>query len=111
MSRLTARIGDKVYYAKGKHSPTTLCAEMETWEVRECMVKLAAYEDAELMVVNDMDKYKATIKETFLNDGFIFIKENKYIVDQDKDYIILTDNHGKDHYLTYEDASRFIKTK
>lgn len=45
MSRLTERTMDNVYYSKGKYPPATLCAEMETWEVRECMAKLAAYED------------------------------------------------------------------
>lgn len=45
MDRLTKRIEDKVYYIKGKYSPTTLCAEMEAYEVRECMRKLADYED------------------------------------------------------------------
>lgn len=45
MERLTTRVEDKVYYSKGEYPPTTLCAEMETWEVRECMKKLAEYED------------------------------------------------------------------
>ena len=48
MNRLTERIMDNVYYLKGKYPPATLCAEMETWEVRGCMVKLAAYEDTGL---------------------------------------------------------------
>ncbi|QUH21098.1 hypothetical protein [Alkaliphilus sp. B6464] len=48
MDRLTKRIEDKVYYTKGKYSPETLCAEMETWEIRECMRKLADYEDTGL---------------------------------------------------------------
>lgn len=48
MERLTTRVEDKVYYSKGEYPPTTLCAEMETWEVRECMKKLAEYEDTGL---------------------------------------------------------------
>ena len=48
MNRLTTRIGDKVYYSKGKYAPATLCAEMQTWEIRECMKKLAAYENTGL---------------------------------------------------------------
>lgn len=48
MERLTAKINDSAYYVKGKYGPATLCAEMETWEVRECMKKLAAYEDTGL---------------------------------------------------------------
>ena len=105
MSRLTTRIEDKVYYAKGKYSPTTLIAEMETWEIKDCMQKLAEYEDRE-------DDNKATIGETFMSVGtsesFIFIKGNKYIVDQDEHYVILTDDNGEDHYLSYEDAGRYI---
>lgn len=109
MNRLTTKIGDKVYYAKGKYSPTTLCAEMETWEIKECMIKLAEYEDREELTTEDeMDKYKATIKKTFLNDGFTFIEENKYMVDQDEYYVILTDDYGNDHYLNYEDAGKYI---
>lgn len=45
MKRLTTRIEDKVYYSKGKYSPTTLIAEMETDGIRECINKLAEYED------------------------------------------------------------------
>ena len=48
MNRLTEIIMDNVYYSKGKYPPATLCAEMETWEVRECMAKLAVYEDTGL---------------------------------------------------------------
>ena len=48
MERLTTRVEDKVYYSKGKYPPTTLCAEMETHEIRECMKKLAEYEDTGL---------------------------------------------------------------
>ena len=48
MERLTTRVEDKVYYSKGEHPPTTLCAEMETHEIRECMKKLAEYEDTGL---------------------------------------------------------------
>lgn len=101
MSRLTTRIGDKVYYSKGKHSPTTLCAEMETWEVRECMIKLAEYEDKE-------DDSKVIVSETFMSGDFVFIKGNKYTVDQDEHYVILTDNNGNDHYLSYEEADKYI---
>ncbi len=58
MDRLTKRIEDKVYYTKGKYSPTTICAEMEKWEVRECMKKLADYEDAGLLPkeINSLSK-------------------------------------------------------
>lgn len=45
MDRLTNCIGGVVYYSKGNYAPATLCAEMETSEVRRCMQKLAAYED------------------------------------------------------------------
>ncbi|HHX62149.1 MAG TPA: hypothetical protein GX707_15785 [Epulopiscium sp.] len=45
MERLISRIKDNVYYPKGEYTPTTLCAEMTTSEVRECMSKLAEYED------------------------------------------------------------------
>jgi len=43
MNRLTKRLYENVYYTKGKYPPT-----METGEVRECMQKLAAYEDTGL---------------------------------------------------------------
>lgn len=105
MSRLTTRIGDKVYYSKGKHSPTTLCAEMETWEVRECMIKLAEYEDKE-------DDNRVIIKETFMSQSargiFTFIKDNKYMVEQDEHYVYLIDDNGNSHYLNYEDAERYL---
>lgn len=105
MNRLTTRIEDKVYYAKGKHNPTTLCAEMEIWEIRECMIRLAEYEDKK-------DDNKATIAETFMSQGasasFTFIKGSKYTVDQDEHYVILTDDNGNDHCLSYEVASRYI---
>ena len=45
LKRLTTRIEDKVYYSKGKYKPTTLIAEMEISEIRECISKLAEYED------------------------------------------------------------------
>lgn len=48
MDRLTTRIEDKVYYSKGKYEPTTLIAEMVVSEIRECMNKLAEYEDINL---------------------------------------------------------------
>jgi hypothetical protein len=48
MNRLTKRNEDIVYYVKGKYEPKTLSADMEPWEVRECMQKLAAYEDTGL---------------------------------------------------------------
>ena len=108
MGRLTTRIDDKVYYAKGKYSPTTLVAEMTAQEVRECMIKLAEYEDKE-------DGNKVTISETFISQGstdsFIFKEGEKYIVDQDEHYVILTDDYGRDHYLTYDNAFKYIKTK
>ena len=48
MERLTTNLNDTIYFAKGKYPPTTICAEMETWEVRECMTRLAEYEDTGL---------------------------------------------------------------
>lgn len=48
MERLTTVLKDTVYYAKGKWPPTTLCAEMEVWEIRDCMTRLATYEDTGL---------------------------------------------------------------
>ena len=48
MERLTTRIEDTVYYSKGKYKPKTLSADMEPWEVRECMKRLATYEDTGL---------------------------------------------------------------
>lgn len=105
MSRLTTRIEDKVYYAKGKYSPTTLITEMEIWEIKECMQRLAEYEDRE-------DDNKAIIGETFMSigasDSFTFVKGSKYIVDQDEHYVILTDGNGNNHYLSYEEAGRYI---
>lgn len=108
MGRLTTRVGDKVYYAKGEYSPTTLIAEMGTQEIRECMEKLAEYEDKE-------DDNKVTISETFISQGskdsFIFKEGEKYIVNQDEYYVILTDDYGRNHYLTYDDAFKHIKIK
>ena len=48
MERLTTGIEDTVYYSKGKYKPKTLSADMEPWEVRECMQRLATYEDTGL---------------------------------------------------------------
>ncbi len=48
MNRLTKRNEDIIYYTKGKYSPKTLSADMEPWEVRECMRKLSAYEETGL---------------------------------------------------------------
>ena len=48
MERLTTVLKDTVYYAKGKWPPTTLCSEMETWEIRDCMTRLAQYENTGL---------------------------------------------------------------
>lgn len=48
MDRFTTKIGDKIYFAKGKYGDTTLCAEMEISDIRECMKKLANYEDTGL---------------------------------------------------------------
>ena len=45
MNRLTSCINGVVYYSNGKYPPATLCAEMETSDIRRCMRKLAAYED------------------------------------------------------------------
>lgn len=63
MERLTTVIKvmgeEKVYYAKGLGRPTTLCAEMETWEIRECMRELAHYEDMHEKVIERIKKMKA----------------------------------------------------
>lgn len=48
MNRLTNCIEGVVYYSNGKYPPATLCAEMETSDIRRCMRKLAAYEDTKL---------------------------------------------------------------
>lgn len=48
MDRLTNCIEGVVYYSKGTYPPATICAEMETHEIRRCMRKLAAYEDSGL---------------------------------------------------------------
>lgn len=77
MSRLTKKIEDKVYYAKGKCDQTTLCAEMTVGEIRECMQKLADYED---MAENNKDEstdlnwedakeYLYTMKEEYEDIG------------------------------------------
>lgn len=44
MDRLTMRINDSVYYTKGKYKDT-IPAEMETQDIRECLKRLAEYED------------------------------------------------------------------
>jgi len=62
MERLTKRIQDNVYFSKGKYPKTTLCAEMETWEVRECMEKLAEFEDLEDTLMIEYGS-NATVKE------------------------------------------------
>lgn len=63
MERLTKRIDDSVYYTKGRYKET-LCAEMETREIRECMKKLACYEDiGTLDELKDIEnKYKRTLE-------------------------------------------------
>lgn len=62
MERLTTVLkvmGDeKVYYAKGQYGTTTLCAEMETREVRECMKRLAQYENMHEKVIERIEKLK-----------------------------------------------------
>lgn len=47
MDRLTKRIGEHVYYTKGEHDET-IPAECESWDVREILKVLAAYEDTGL---------------------------------------------------------------
>ena len=44
MNRLTKRIGDHVFYTQGKYE-STAPAEMEPEDVRQCLNRLAAYED------------------------------------------------------------------
>lgn len=52
MERLTTVIespkGRGVYYAKGLYAPTTIFADMQVSGIRECMHRLAAYEDTGL---------------------------------------------------------------
>ncbi len=62
MDRLTTKVEGNVYYSKGKYENTTLCAEMETRDVRACMKRLAEYEDIGLMP-NDIKKYIEKLKE------------------------------------------------
>lgn len=92
MNRLTKRINDKVYYTKGKYAPTTLCSEMETWDVRECMKKLAAYEDTGLepeevkqLNASDVSKEESSIK--YYNEMRKYRDELKYYKDLEKQLI------------------------
>lgn len=62
MDRLTTRMKEKVFYRKGQYSPTTLVAEMEIGEMRECLEKLSDYEDTnltpkEIKDLQDQNKY------------------------------------------------------
>lgn len=78
MERLTTRIEDKVYYAKGKYAPTTLCVEMTTTNVRECMKKLAEYEDIGLT---------PTEIKYFLKDfGITVTKRNRELIKELQEY-------------------------
>jgi hypothetical protein len=47
MDRLTKRIGEHVYYTKGKYEET-IPAECESWDVRTILQRLAEYEDTGL---------------------------------------------------------------
>ena len=62
MDRLTTRIEDKVYYAKGKYAPSTLIAEMEKSDIRDCMGKLAEYEDIG-MTPNEITIFGLTLRQ------------------------------------------------
>ena len=48
MEKLTISTNGEIYYAKGKRHPLTPCEEMETWEIRMCMHRLAEYEETGL---------------------------------------------------------------
>ena len=80
MERLTTRVEDKVYYSKGKYPPTTLCAEMETHEIRECMKKLAEYEDMNLTADETRDNASA-----FANDRAYFFEEKEKMQEEIKE--------------------------
>lgn len=80
MDRLTTVLGDKVYYSKGKYGKTTLCAEMENWEVRECMKKLAEYEDKELIPTTKQTNFDK-IKSMTVEEIAEFIKN---MIDEDE---------------------------
>ena len=47
MNRLTKRIDGHVFYTQGRYE-TTIPAEMETEDMRQCLKRLAAYEDTGL---------------------------------------------------------------
>lgn len=47
MNRLTKRIDGHVFYTQGRYK-TTIPAEMETEDMRQCLKRLAAYEDTGL---------------------------------------------------------------
>ena len=47
MERLTKRIDGHAFYAQGRYE-TTIPAEMETEDMRQCLKRLAAYEDTGL---------------------------------------------------------------
>ena len=84
MERLTIRISDKVYFTKGKYPPTTICAEMETWEVRECMTRLAEYEDTELSLeqINNLKGWKTELLGRLCQQELIINRLNE----QNKEY-------------------------
>lgn len=56
----------------------------------------------------DLDDFKATVKKTFIHDGFTFEKDKKYFVDQDQHYVCLTDGNDNLHVLTYEEAGKYL---
>lgn len=47
MNRLTFRFNNEVGYLEENNNDTVLCGEMTIPQIRECMEKLAAYEDLE----------------------------------------------------------------
>lgn len=57
MDRLTRRINGFVCYTKGKYEDT-ITAEMETRDVRECLEKLAEYED-----IGSVEEIKEIVKK------------------------------------------------
>lgn len=58
MDRYTARIGDSVYYTKGKQENKTLPKECDSGDVRVILNRLAQYEDSGLEPL-EIEKLKA----------------------------------------------------
>lgn len=50
-------------------------------------------------------------QEDFTHDGFKFKKGCYYELNQDKHNVILTDYNEKDHFLTYEEADKYLNGK